>query len=340
MTADEEKQLEKQAEMIAELAVNPNKVKENEKTMSENTKPSPSPSASSKAPSPSPSAAKTATKAKPKATPKKVEKPAKVFIPPAGTLVTAFRAWRDKKVYIDKQGNYHIKEEGKEKGAFAPWNRDVKKTFATFDDFLTAYKKASKKGLLSDKKTAKKKAAPKAKATPAKKKADATSVKKAKKKATKEEKKTVLALIRRKPMKDAVEEKEVGSRLIRRDTNRELPEAKTYAKKLPEGMDNTFSIGKSFSQETVRELYETGLRAMRGYIIDNCPKIYIVDILLPRHRVPKSRFLIEAVSPDRALTQIRNENEKRVRAKKRPIFKEDDVLKLVVPTFEKSIMEV
>jgi len=337
MTAEDEKKLEAQAEAIAIAAVKPmtekeirelsdeelvkqlattvlteKKEKERKRTMKEEKKVKSSPA---------PIAKKTKKASEAKVAPAKEKTPA-ISI----TVLTAFRNWRDKKVYIDGQGNYHLKAAGKEKGPNADWNKTVKKAYPTFADFMTAYKKASKRGLLTKPLT-------KAKETP---------------KAKAKDKKEIGVLLRRRPIKESVEAKDIVTdkivRLIRRNVedkivNRNLPEA-SYVKGVPVDADAKYAIGKSISYDTMRTLYETGLKAIQDHIVNVCPKIYIVDILLPRHRVPKSRYLIEDVSPERALTKLRNENEKRIKAKKRAFFGEDDVIKLLVPAFESSIMEV
>lgn len=317
MTTEEEKALAQQAAKIAELAIKPksDNVKEEKVNAKEEKEETEKPKTGFPSPSKPPSPSKSATTKKAKA---------KTFVPkplPVVIMLQVFKAWRDKKIYIDNLGNYHLKEKDKEKGKIAPWNKDVKKAYRDFADFMSAYRKASKRGLLSDK------AKPMSKKAPLKKEKPVL-----KKKETK--------LLRRRPIKESVEEKDIGSRLIRRNKeSREIPEA-TYVKGVPVDADAKFAIGKSLSVDNMRDLYETGLKAIQNHLVNVVPKIYIIDILLPRHRVPKSRYLIEEVSPERALTKIRNENEKRIRAKKRPFFNEDDIIKLLVPAFEKSIMEV
>lgn len=315
MTTEEEKVLEAQAEALAKAAVG---IKEDEK---EQAKPSPS-----KAPEERKEAMKKKTVSKGKPKPKaKKEEPHSFKPVPVVTLLTAFRDWRDKKVYLDKQGNYHIKANGKDKGPNAPWNKAIKAGFPTLESFLVSYKKASKRGLLSNKVAVKKE-----------KKAAAKSTKPA---LAKKEKNSVL--LRRRPIKEAIDEKDLGGRLIRRntETNRDLPEA-SYVKGVPVDAEARYAIGKSVTYDTMQQLYETGLKAIQDHIVNICPKIYLIDILAPRHRVPKARYLIEDVSPERALTRIRNENEKRIKAKKRVLFNEEDVVKLLIPSFENSIMEV
>lgn len=348
--------LEKQAEEIAHVAVYgtgipqeevpiDNDPHKGEKKKEPKSKP-PSPIKKEKA------KMKTKAKEKKKSKPDKKEPTKKVIKMSESRPVSEkimlpiFKAWRGKMVYMDISGNYHIKDKGKEKGKIAPWNKMVKKAFPKAEDFVTAYKKASKKGLLADKKSAKEK--PIGKVTSVTKTgktvvAEVSLNKRGKALLNKRKVQNVHImplLKRRNTALVSVTEKEMQPRLLRRNSAREIPEAK-YASTIPAAdAAPQFAIGKSITVKTIRDLYETGLRAIQNHLINECPKIFIIDIIAPRHRVPKNRYLIEATSPERALTGVRNENEKRIRSKKRPLFDSEDILKLVVPLFKDSLMEV
>jgi hypothetical protein len=52
-------------------------------------------------------------------------------------VIAAFQAWLTRKAYIDGRGNYHIRQAGPS-GPIAPWNKTIKRTFATVTDFHRA----------------------------------------------------------------------------------------------------------------------------------------------------------------------------------------------------------
>ncbi len=52
----------------------------------------------------------------------------------------ALADWNSEKAYVDGNGNYHIKTEGKVSGPIAPWNKEVKRAFADTGEFHKAAK--------------------------------------------------------------------------------------------------------------------------------------------------------------------------------------------------------
>lgn len=50
----------------------------------------------------------------------------------------AFQDWHERRAYIDGNGNYHVKGERKSGGPIAPWNKEVKRTFANVSEFHKA----------------------------------------------------------------------------------------------------------------------------------------------------------------------------------------------------------
>lgn len=52
----------------------------------------------------------------------------------------ALADWNSGKSYVDGNGNYHVKREGKPSGPIAPWNKEVKKAFADTGEFHKAAK--------------------------------------------------------------------------------------------------------------------------------------------------------------------------------------------------------
>lgn len=50
----------------------------------------------------------------------------------------AFRDWKERRAYIDNNGNYHVKAEGHPSGPIAPWNKEVKKLFKNASELHAA----------------------------------------------------------------------------------------------------------------------------------------------------------------------------------------------------------
>lgn len=50
----------------------------------------------------------------------------------------ALADWRNDRAYIDGNGNYHVKAEGRRSGPVAPWNQTAKRAFATVTDLHNA----------------------------------------------------------------------------------------------------------------------------------------------------------------------------------------------------------
>ena len=52
-------------------------------------------------------------------------------------LQQAFIDWRTNRAYIDGNGNYHVRKEGRKtgRGPIAKWNRAVKRQFSNVTDF-------------------------------------------------------------------------------------------------------------------------------------------------------------------------------------------------------------
>ena len=61
-------------------------------------------------------------------------------VEPNPVIQQALQDWNSGKTYVDGQGNYHIKREGKPNGPIAPWNKEVKKAFPDTGDFHKAAK--------------------------------------------------------------------------------------------------------------------------------------------------------------------------------------------------------
>jgi hypothetical protein len=53
-------------------------------------------------------------------------------------VTQALKEWATNRAYVDGNGNYHVKGEGKRSGPIAPWNKEVKRAFATTDEFHNA----------------------------------------------------------------------------------------------------------------------------------------------------------------------------------------------------------
>lgn len=53
------------------------------------------------------------------------------------SLHTAYHAWTTGKAYIDGRGNYHVRED-RSKGPIAPWNKTVKRLYASVGLFHIA----------------------------------------------------------------------------------------------------------------------------------------------------------------------------------------------------------
>lgn len=58
----------------------------------------------------------------------------------------AFEDWVAGRVYIDGNGNYHLRDASRgnpRKGPIAPWNKTIKRTFKTITDFHAAAVRAT-----------------------------------------------------------------------------------------------------------------------------------------------------------------------------------------------------
>jgi hypothetical protein len=61
------------------------------------------------------------------------------------TLKQAFSDWKNRKAYIDNNGNYHVKNEGKSSEKIASWNKYIKKMYNSVSEFHKAAITARKK---------------------------------------------------------------------------------------------------------------------------------------------------------------------------------------------------
>lgn len=55
-------------------------------------------------------------------------------MPESADVAQALGDWRKGRAYIDGQGNYHVKRDGRSSGPIAPWNKAAKRRFATVTD--------------------------------------------------------------------------------------------------------------------------------------------------------------------------------------------------------------
>lgn len=56
----------------------------------------------------------------------------------AASIAQALADWRANRAYIDGNGQYHVKREGRPSGPIAPWNQAAKHAFASVSDLHVA----------------------------------------------------------------------------------------------------------------------------------------------------------------------------------------------------------